>query len=270
MGSNKRARKKQHRDRRHAARAAALRRRKFQRLVAVAIVIALLVSLGLGLTAGRDDDPPDADPPQAAPELPEGCAEVDLPEPQAQQYDDPPDLSVAEGVDYRALIRTSCGDIEVDLLQDQAPMTVANFVFLAREGYYDGLLWHRIERNFVIQTGDPNNMSGVPPDGPGYTIPDELEGIRPRDYTYGTVAMANAGPDTGGSQFFVIVHTDAEGSPEPAGLQPLYSIFGTVAEGSHETLERIRRTPTQVSDNAVEAVMPAAPVIIETIEIVEA
>ena len=240
-----------------------------QRLVAVAVVIALLVTLGLGLTAGGDDEPPDADP-QAAPELPEGCAEVDLPEPRAQQYEEPPDLSVPEGVDYRAVIRTSCGDIEIDLLEDRAPMTVANFVFLAREGYYDGLLWHRIERNFVIQTGDPNNMNGVPPDGPGYTIPDELEGIRPRDYLYGTVAMANAGPDTGGSQIFIIVHAGAEVEPEPAGLQPLYSIFGVVAEDSYETLERIRRTPTRVSDDATEAVMPAAPVIIETIEIIEA
>ena len=124
---------------------------------------------------------------------------------------------------YTAHIQTSCGPIDVQLDATTAPETVASFVFLARQGYFDGTFFHRVVDSIdVIQAGDPlGNGQG----GPGYTIPDELTGKEA--YTPGTVAMANAGPDTGGSQFFIIT------GPDGANLNqnPAYTIFGSVTSG---------------------------------------
>ncbi|MCU0306941.1 MAG: peptidylprolyl isomerase [Thermoleophilia bacterium] len=118
---------------------------------------------------------------------------------------------------YRATLETSCGDIVIDLDAKAAPTTVNNFVFLAREGFYDGLTFHRVVPGFVIQGGDP---AGDGTGGPGYQFEDEL----PSDgYPQGAVAMANAGPNTNGSQFFIVT-----------GEAPLpndYSRFGQVASG---------------------------------------
>jgi cyclophilin family peptidyl-prolyl cis-trans isomerase len=159
-------------------------------------------------------------------------------------------------VDYRAIIETSCGTIEMDLFEDEAPVTVNNFVFLAREGFYDGLTFHRIEPTFVIQGGDPQ---GTGAGGPGYEFEDELW-AKPKHYVYGTVSMANAGPNTNGSQFFVIVHEPKE---QKAGLAPAYSMFGEVDEGSYPTLDKIKKVETNGST-------PVSAVYIESVEIVEA
>ncbi|MFP5298738.1 MAG: peptidylprolyl isomerase, partial [Actinomycetota bacterium] len=198
-----------------------------------------------------------------------------------QQYDSSPTLELEPGVDYRAVIETSCGTIEMDLLEEEAPASVANFVFLAGEGFYNGLLWHRVERNSVIQTGDPDGQNGTPPDGPGYFIPDEFP-ERDNEYIYGVVGMANAGPGTTGSQFFIVIHDpdkscDGKGRPQkagtpgthhcPAGFQPLYNIFGRVSESSYETLERIAAQETQGGNNPVEAVKPVANIYINSIQI---
>jgi cyclophilin family peptidyl-prolyl cis-trans isomerase len=113
---------------------------------------------------------------------------------------------------YTATIRTSEGDVGVELFADEAPRTVNNFVFLARQGFYDGVIFHRTIRGFMIQTGDP---TGTGRGGPGYRFGDES--VR-RRYTRGIVAMANAGPNTNGSQFF-IMHGDS-------GLPPNYTMFG--------------------------------------------
>jgi peptidylprolyl isomerase len=149
------------------------------------------------------------------------------------------------------------------LLEDSAPISVNNFVFLAREGFYDGLIWHRVEGDSVIQTGDPNGQNGVEPDGPGYAIDDEPP-TKASEYVYGVVGMANSGPNTGGSQFFIVVHKGG-----PAGFPPNYSIFGEVAESSYEALEAIRKLPTKGGNDPVEAVKPIVPVYIESIDIVE-
>lgn len=199
-----------------------------------------------------------------------------------QEYGEAPaPLDPASSPDYRAVITTSCGDIEIDLLEQEAPASVANFIFLAQEGFYDGLLWHRVERNSVLQTGDPNGQNGVEPDGPGYVIPDEFP-ERSSAYTYGVVGMANAGPGTTGSQFFIVVHDpdktcDQRGRPKgeqgthhcPAGFQPLYNIFGTVSEASYETLERIAALETRGGNDPVEAVKPVQNIYIESIQILE-
>ena len=268
-----------------AARAVAVRRRRNARLGAVALVIALLA--GLAIFSGDDDE---AEPAGAGDEktTEEVACDGDRPsKADPQQYDSPPDLSLSEGADLSAIVHTSCGDIAMDLLEDEAPQSVANFVFLAREGFYDGLIWHRVEQNAVVQTGDPNGANGVEPDGPGYTIPDEFP-EQASEYIYGTVGMANAGPGTTGSQFFIVVHDvnkscDKQGAPLdaeaaedpdkgfhcPAGYQPQYSIFATVDEGSYETLQAISTLETQGGDDPTEGVKPKNPVYIESIEIIE-
>ncbi len=238
-----------------------LRRRRTTRVLGVVVFIAALA--GLLAIANRDGRGGGADRSPAAIDFP--CPEVSVADASPTTYEQAPELGLQDGVDYRALIRTSCGEIEVDLLEQDAPQTVANFVFLAQEGFYDGLPWFRIEKDFVIQTGDPDGIIQSGADGPGYTIPEELPGSG-RRYVYGVVAMANDGLGTTGSQFFIVVHDAAE-KTEPAGLEPEYSIFGTVAESSYETLDKIARMPVNGGDDLYTAVQPRRPVVIESIEI---
>jgi cyclophilin family peptidyl-prolyl cis-trans isomerase len=171
---------------------------------------------------------------------------------------------------YEAVIHTNCGDIKVTLNAKQAPETVNSFVYLAEKGFYDGLLWHRIVRNFVIQAGDPNGKNGVPPDGPGYTIEDEFPD-RSNVYTFGTIAMANTGrPDSGGSQFFIVVHEGNKAKArftQPAGLQPSYTVFGKVDRSSFPVLERIAKVPVEGGTDPVTQSEPVAPVFIESIDV---
>jgi cyclophilin family peptidyl-prolyl cis-trans isomerase len=272
MATEKRARKKAARDAALAAREAEMRRRRWARLGAVGLVLALIV--GLAIFSGDDEGADDGnEPSSSAPETPEETAPEpggvacggEAPQPaDPQQYDSAPDLALEDGVDYGAVIHTSCGDIEMDLLEEKAPKTVANFVFLSEEGFYDGLIWHRVERDSVIQTGDPNGQNGVEPDGPGYQIEDEFPD-KAKEYVYGVVGLANAGPGTGGSQFFIVVH-DPEGG-EPAGFQPFYSIFGEVAEGSYPTLEEISKQETQGGADPTQATVPIEAIYIESIDI---
>jgi cyclophilin family peptidyl-prolyl cis-trans isomerase len=134
------------------------------------------------------------------------------------QFDSAPDLAIDLDGDYGATLHTSLGDISVDFRAAEAPLAVNNFVFLAGQGFYDGVIFHRVISGFMIQGGDP---TGTGRGGPGYKFRDELDG----DGTYarGTLAMANAGPNTNGSQFF-IMHRDY---PLPHN----YTIFGNVTEG---------------------------------------
>ncbi len=130
---------------------------------------------------------------------------------------------------YAATIDTSLGTMKAELYAKDAPVTVNNFVFLARQGFYDGVTFHRVIKNFMAQTGDP---TGTGTGGPGYKFQDEPV---KRPYTRGTLAMANAGPNTNGSQFF-IVHKDYP-------LPPNYTIFGKVTDGL-DTLDKIADAPT--------------------------
>jgi cyclophilin family peptidyl-prolyl cis-trans isomerase len=183
-----------------------------------------------------------------------------------RSYDAPDDV-LDEGVDYGAVIHTSCGDIALDLLEE-APEAVNSFVFLAREGFYDGLTFHRVVANFVIQAGDPNGHVNAPPDDAGYEVSDR-PARRARNYVYGVVGLANqrGDPSTGGSQFFIVVHKPAG---RPAGLQPLYTIFGKVAEESYGTLDKISRRETKRGNDPATADEPRIPIYIESIEITEA
>jgi peptidylprolyl isomerase len=241
------------------------------RLIGVAVVIGLLIAGALFL--GGEEEGKQKDVPTAAdgPTPVGACEEIEAPEVNAQQYEEAPPLDLSEGVDYSAVIQTTCGEITMDLLEEKAPQNVANFVFLANEGFYDGILWHRVEQNSVIQTGDPDGQNGSSAqggvDGPGYGIPDEFP-KKANEYLYGVVGMANTGQgDTAGSQFFIVVHDPTR--QEPAGYQPLYSIFAEVDEASYPVLHDIQRQPTQGGSDPVEAVKPVIPIYITSIDIVE-
>ena len=136
-----------------------------------------------------------------------------------KQWNKPFEHQLEEGKAYTATLETSHGNIEVELFPEDAPLTVNNFVSLAREGFYDGTPFHRIVKGFVIQGGDP---TGTGTGGPGYKFKDEPV---KKDYEQGTLAMANAGPNTNGSQFFIVLQ-DLRGR-----LPKNYTIFGRVTDG---------------------------------------
>jgi len=150
------------------------------------------------------------------------------------QYNSQPEMTIDLSKTYSATLHTNHGDISIEFNAAEAPLTVNNFVFLARDGFYDGVIFHRVIKGFMIQGGDP---TGTGMGGPGYRFRDELEGAG--KYSRGTVAMANAGPNTNGSQFF-IMHTDY-------GLPHNYSIFGQVTEGL-DVVDAIANTPTGAQD----------------------
>jgi cyclophilin family peptidyl-prolyl cis-trans isomerase len=261
MATDKRARKREAR----AVREMELRRRRNTRLIGLGVLGAIIV--GLIVFGTLDDSSEPDEKTDAASEA--ACDAEPPPKADPQQYDAPEQV-IEEGIDYRAVIHTSCGDIEMDLLEAEAPETVNSFVFLAREGYFDGLIWHRISSNFVIQTGDPDGQNGSELDGPGYSLDDENLPTQGRVYQFGVVAMANSGPNSAGSQFFIITHLGADGTPEPAGLDPLYSIFGQVSDSSFESVRTIAQQETKGGNDPVEAEKPIVPVFIESIEIIEA
>jgi cyclophilin family peptidyl-prolyl cis-trans isomerase len=152
---------------------------------------------------------------------------------------------------YISTIDTEKGDIEIELAAAATPITVNNFVFLAREKFYDSVVFHRTIPGFMIQGGDP---TGTGSGGPGYRFDDEqFSG----EYKRGTVAMANAGPNTNGSQFF-IMHADY-------ALPPNYVIFGQVTKGL-EAVDAIAMAPTQ---SGGEGSKPVTPVKIISVDIVE-
>ncbi|HEX6391933.1 MAG TPA: peptidylprolyl isomerase [Acidimicrobiales bacterium] len=148
------------------------------------------------------------------------CPEPDGSSPQQQAFDGPPPMCIDRSKRYSARMVTTKGTMSMALDAAAAPLTVNNFVFLARYHYFDGIVFHRIIPGFVLQGGDP---TGTGTGGPGYRFADELP--QPGRYELGSLAMANAGPDTNGSQFFVI------SGPSGMRLPPQYSLFGKVVSG---------------------------------------
>jgi cyclophilin family peptidyl-prolyl cis-trans isomerase len=156
----------------------------------------------------------------------------------AKQYSDPHEFSLDAETSYSATLSTNHGDITIDLDAGRSPLAVNNFVVLAKDGFYDGVIFHRVISGFMVQGGDP---TGTGRGGPGYKFRDELEGEG--TYSRGTVAMANAGPNTNGSQFF-ICHADV-------GLPHSYTIFGAVTEGM-DAVDKIAATATDRSDRPMQ------------------
>ncbi len=136
----------------------------------------------------------------------------------ATQYDAPPEMVIDTAKTYTATVETNRGSFTIDLLTDVAPKTVNNFVFLAREGFYNGTTFHRVIPGFVAQGGDP---TGTGRGGPGYKFEDELT---PTPFVEGIVGMANAGPNTNGSQFYIMLG-DAQ------HLTNRYTAFGRITSG---------------------------------------
>ncbi len=138
----------------------------------------------------------------------------------SQQWNESPEMQIDPSKTFKATIKTNRGTINVDLLPEHSPNSVNNFVFLAREGFYDGVAFHRVIPNFMVQGGDP---TGTGRGGPGYQFNCETNGS-PLKHEAGSLSMANAGPNTNGSQFF-ICH-----APQPH-LNGNHTIFGQVTEG---------------------------------------
>ncbi|OQY13789.1 MAG: peptidylprolyl isomerase [Desulfobacteraceae bacterium 4572_187] len=138
------------------------------------------------------------------------------------QWNSSPEMQIDTNKKYMAEIETNKGIIELELYPNHAPKTVNNFVFLAREGFYDGISFHRVIGNFMIQGGDPTGTGGG---GPGYSFEDEVEN-NPLTHERGVISMANAGPNTNGSQFF-ITH-----SPQPH-LNGKHTVFGKVVSNQN-------------------------------------
>ena len=207
-----------------------------------ALLIALLCAVSLTTIACGDDDDDSGSsngsgsaaqtPEEPAPEEPQptepeqqaegGCQEVAQPEPRQDGGAKRPSGRLDPDATYIVTLETSCGDIAIRLDQRTSPKTTASFAHLARTGFYDGTVFHRIVPGFVIQGGDPTQTGAG---GPGYSTVD----VPPQDaaYTYGTVAMAKTAtepPGTSGSQFFVVTAPDA-------GLPPEYAVVGTISAG---------------------------------------
>jgi peptidyl-prolyl cis-trans isomerase B (cyclophilin B) len=154
------------------------------------------------------------------------------------------------GARYTAVMETSAGEIRLELWAEEAPQTVGNFVGLARQGFYDGTIFHRVIRDFMIQGGCPK---GTGTGGPGYDFPDE---INPRKLVRGTLAMANAGPNTNGSQFFIVT---TQAAP---WLDGKHTVFGRVTSGM-EAVDSIEGTETGAQDR------PVNDAVIERVEVHE-
>lgn len=157
-----------------------------------------------------------------------------------KQWNKPPDFVLDLKKSYRATFKTSKGDIQVQLFADKVPNTVNNFVFLAREGFYDDTIFHRVINNFMAQGGDP---AGTGRGGPGYKFRDEFVKDL-RHYKPGYLSMANAGPNTNGSQFFLTT------VPTP-WLDDKHSIFGEVINGMDVLLSIPERDPMKIDSPAV-------------------
>jgi len=172
------------------------------------------------------------------------------------QWSSQPPMTIDQNKQYTATIKTNYGDIEVQLFPKDAPVTVNNFVFLARQGFYNGVKFHRVVKGFVIQGGDP---TGTGAGGPGYRFADEKIS---KDYVAGTLAMANAGADTNGSQFFITL-ADLSGR-----LPKKYTIFGQVNAGL-DVVKNIGNVPVKAKVPGAEVSSPTVDVQIDSITIQE-
>lgn len=157
-----------------------------------------------------------------------------------KQWDNPPEMVIDPQGTYRAVIETDRGTIEIDFYPEHAPKTVNNFVFLAKEGFYDDISFHRVINDFMVQGGDP---TGTGRGGAGYRFDDEVKG-NPLKHETGSLSMANAGPNTNGSQFF-ITH-----SPQPH-LDGKHTVFGKVTMGQ-KVVNAIKQGDTMIKVEIIE------------------
>jgi cyclophilin family peptidyl-prolyl cis-trans isomerase len=195
-----------------------------RRAIALGVAAIGMVAVSACGSATSDNS---ATPPPAPSEAEEGGTLL--------QWASPPATEIDPSKSYEALFKTEIGDFRVRLFPEQAPVTVNNFVFLARQGYYDNTTFHRVLPGFMAQGGDPTGTGGG---GPGYTFEDEFDPELQFDRP-GLLAMANRGPNTNGGQFFITY------APTPH-LNGLHTIFGEVVEGA-EVLSSLRLRDPQAN-----------------------
>lgn len=266
MGTAKRDRQRANRQSKlQAAQAAQEKAQSKRRLFRIGgiVVVALLAALAYSLLAGRSDDETvetaggstsstastvagapvtvavSAPPAGATVSGATTCPPVDGSAQRTTTFAQAPPTCIDAAKTYQAKITTSEGELTVELDAAKAPLAVNNFVVLSRYKYYEGLPFHRIVTDFVAQVGDANPKEGrMGTGGPGYTFADELPSD-PAAYVPGVLAMANSGPNTNGSQFFVFV-----GPTNPFVSNPNYTIFGKVTEGMDTTVANIMAAGT--------------------------
>jgi cyclophilin family peptidyl-prolyl cis-trans isomerase len=168
----------------------------------------------------------------------------------------PPGMQIVKSKTYTATVETSLGNFKIKFFTQDAPNTVNNFIFLSRQGYYNGVIFHRIIQDFMIQSGDP---TGTGSGSPGYKFKDELPPKRP--YDIGIVAMANSGTNTNGSQFFICT------GPKSTTLPAKYTQFGEVIEGM-DIVQKIAAVKV-VANTRGEVSKPVDPPVIQSITINE-
>lgn len=233
-----------------------------RRLIVVAVI--MMVGLaGCSSPIGSDDDPtPTPLAVDVGTDIASGCwnaSQRTLPlgdgggGERVQQWSAPPASTLDLTKTYSATVVTNKGTFGFELLASEAPVAVNSFICLARAGFYDGVVFHRIVADFVMQGGDPR---GTGTGGPGYQFDDEPV---TRTYTKGTVAMANSGPNTNGSQFFVCL--------SDVGLPPAYTVFGEVTSGM-ETVDAIAAVETELGGDG-QMSSPLEPVVMESVSITE-
>jgi peptidyl-prolyl cis-trans isomerase B (cyclophilin B) len=186
------------------------------------LAVALAAILAASACGGSDEE--------STPAADEGCEEVDAPDPKPEGKRKAPSEPLDEEATYRLVVETNCGSFTIELDQKSAPKTASSLVALARDGFYDDTIIHRVVPSFVIQGGDP---TGTGRGGPGYQTVDRP--AQNAQYTRGVVAMAKSGadpPGAAGSQFFVVTAGDA-------GLPPEYAIVGKVTSGLLDTVQKI-------------------------------
>ncbi len=231
--------------------AEAMRKRTEQRslLIGGGIIVAIVIALiALGPLLSDDSEPEPAaevvaaDVVVADPSTESRPLQDVSPTDRADFYATYPDMVIDTDKEYEAIIHTDKGIMRLELFDDDAPLTVNNFVFLAREGFYDGLTFHRVMEDFMAQGGDPTGTGGG---GPGYRFADEVDNGLAFDRS-GLLAMANAGPGTNGSQFFITF-------VETPRLNGAHTIFGEVIEGI-TVLDDITREPPPRGGDVIEQI----------------
>ncbi len=195
------------------------------RVVGIILGLGVLLAVSCG---GQGPEPALAPSPTPAP----APAPAPAPTPRPKSYSSPPPMSIDTSRQYIATIETEKGNLVLELFAKDVPATVNNFVFLAREGFYDGSTFHRVIPGFMVQGGDP---TGTGMGNPGYAFKDEFS---QHTHRAGTLSMANAGPDTNGSQFFITY------VPQPA-LDGKHAVFGQLLNGMDVLKKLTPRDPNQ-------------------------
>ena len=257
--SDRRQRQKEQRAAKREAERKKESRRELGRRLLTALVFGVIVIGIFGLSGAFGDDD-DSEVPGTYEDYraqDTACGAEQPPSEEVMTFDQPEQQSdITTSSEVTATVGTSCGEIVIDLNTEGAPETVNSFVFLAREGYYDGQVIHRISEDFAFQTGDPS-ADGT--GGPGFLVPDEF----PDDdfvYEEGVVAMHSRGSRSTGSQFFVVTGDDGR------FLTNQFNVLGTVSSGQ-EAIDRIMEVPTATAPGSVEQSRPLETVYIESIDI---